>query len=270
VLTVYWAPFWGARNQGEKLSASESAHLFGGLLQSLRAVEPQKPIFIDQFNVIDNTPGHEHNASLKPEEIAAFLPLAHCLMRAHRVPAYALWTWREYGESPLANPSFGYGLESWLATGKVELNALPSGDFEAVLAARAELTQVVPAERGRMPGIRGEPTEVCVDAVAEAGSVLSVSVLGMREPTVLRFQQDGLQRACVPVAPSTDPGGQQLRLIAGTKAIRLRNVQYVDHWQSGAVRDPAGQPGAILASIQRFNAEFLRAEAPARCAADGT
>lgn len=267
VLTVYWAPYWGAQNQGEKLSAEDSARLFGGMLKSVRAVEAQKPIFIDQFNVIDNTPGHEHNASLRPDALPAFLPLAHCLMRAHRVPAYALWTWREYGESPLANPSFGYGLESWESQGAVKLEALPGGDFEAVLGPQSELVQAIPAERGRMPGIRGEDTEVCVDAVAEAGSVLSVSVLGMHEPRVLRFAQDGRQRACVAVARATDPTGQRLRLIAGAKTIRLRNVQYVDHWQAGGVRDPAGQPGPYLQAFQRFNREFLQERAPARCEA---
>ena len=75
-------------------------------------------MFIDQLNVIDNTLGFEHNATLQSAALPAFMDGAYCAMRDAGVFGYAFWTTHDYAESPLYNPSFAYKLDGWsLATG---------------------------------------------------------------------------------------------------------------------------------------------------------
>lgn len=111
VLTIYWAPFWGAQNQGEELSADLALRLFRHLLAEVNEHSGHLPIFIDQFNVIDNTVGAEQNAVLRNADLASFMQGAHCAMRKAGVFGCGYWTVRNYAESPLFNPSFNYGLE---------------------------------------------------------------------------------------------------------------------------------------------------------------
>lgn len=273
-LTVYWAPFWGALNQGEKLTAERSLALLDTLLGELGA-DGQRRLFVDQFNFVDNTPGHEHNAVLRPEEIHGFLHRAVCVMRARGVAGYALWTSQDYAENPLHNPAFGYGLEGWRlerAGGPPEaaLEALPGGDFAVALAAGDRLSQHVPAKRGRlMQAGDGISDQVCLEADATAPATLRLQAgQGARVPLV--FDGRGLQRVCTAIEPVPVDGGLVFSVDVESGALRLRDVQLYDHVQYGGVYDLQGNPGPLHDSVRRMNRDFRAVPAPARCAAEGS
>jgi len=141
-VTIYWAPFWGADNQGEKLGAERSLALLQALLADVRGHTHGQPLFIDQFNVIDNSVGHEANAALRADEIAPFLDRAVCTLKENGVMGYAFWTGQDYAENPLYNPAFGYGLDGWSWQGpgaaRQALEAMPMGDFQLRLHAGEE------------------------------------------------------------------------------------------------------------------------------------
>ena len=103
-LTIYWAPFWGALNRGEQLPAARSLELLDALLRQ-SAEKSGRPLFIDQFNFVDNTPGHEHNAVIRPEEIPAFLHDAVCTMKRHDVLGYAIRATRASGSNKASSSS---------------------------------------------------------------------------------------------------------------------------------------------------------------------
>lgn len=265
-LTLYWAPYWGALNQGEQLPATRSLELLDAMLAQV-AGKTDAPVFIDQFNVVDNTPGHEHNAVIRPEETAAFLHASVCTMKRRGVLGYGYWTTRDYAESPLHNPAFGYGLEGWTlqrAQGEPAraLEALPSGDFQLAFAAGDHLAQSIPPRRGRLPradDARADRT--CVEAEVRVPGVIEVSAGGKRVP--LRFDSTGLQRRCADLAPEPGAEGLAFDVQARSGEFALRDLSLFDHVQYGGLYDLDGRPAALLEPVQRMNRDF-RGDA-ARC-----
>lgn len=258
-LTIYWAPYWGALNQGEQLPAARSLALLDAMLA--RFGEAGRPMFIDQFNVVDNTPGHEHNAVLRPEDTAAFLHAAVCTMAAHPVSGYGLWTTRDYAESPLHNPAFGYGLEGWTlaradgAAPRDAIEPLASGDFLLAFGPGDLLTQAVPPRRGRLPrGGDALRDRVCVEADVREPGVLQARAGG--EAVALAFDATGVQRRCAAISPEPGDAGLVFELRAGPGRFGLREVQLFDHVQYGGLYDLHGRPGPLLEPVRRMNRDF--------------
>lgn len=265
---IYWAPFWGAANQGEQLPASRALELFDALLAQSAERSGGRPVFVDQFNVVDNTPGYEHNAIIRPAEVPAFLHAVACTMKARDVLGYGWWTTRDYAESPLHNPAFGYGLEGWTlaradgAAPESALEGLPSGDFQLALRAGDTLAQQVPPRRGRLPRAGDAlPDRACVEAEVREPGTLSLSAGG--DAVALAFDAPGRQRRCAGLAPMPGEDGLPVRLRLASGALALREVQVFDHVQYGGLYDLEGQPGPVLEPLRRLNRDF-RAGA-ARC-----
>jgi len=268
-VTFYWAPFWGALNQGEQLTADRSLVLFETLLRETSR-DGERRLFLDQFNFVDNTPGYEHNAVLRPEEIATFLHRSVCVMKAGGVAGYALWTARDYAENPLHNPSFGYGLEGWQldrreGAAEKALQALPSGDFAVALAAGDRLSQRVPAKHGRM--MRADDAmsdQVCLEADAAAPATLQLKA-GNGAPMTMVFDGAGRQRVCGVIEPVATDGDLPFSITVQQGALQLRDVQLFDHVQYGGVYDLQGTPGPLHDAVRGMNRDFRAEPAPARC-----
>lgn len=279
LLTIYWAPFWGAANQGEQLTAARSLELLDVLLREARE-RGGKALFVDQFNFVDNTPGHETNAVLAPAEIPSFLHRAVCTLREGGVAAVGIWTARDYAESPLHNPAFGYGLESWTvreaagaagdaaadALRVAALEALPAGDFQVRMRPGRTLAQRIPARHGRMPRAGDRLSDrLCVLADVRSPGALSASAGG--DAVTLAFAGPGLQRACTGIAPAPDGDGLDLALTLTAGDLAIHDVQLFDHVQYGGLRELDGAPGPLLEPMRRFAADFRAEPAPPRCAA---
>jgi hypothetical protein len=266
-LTIYWAPFWGADNQGEQLPATRSLALLDALLARSQRMSAS-PLFIDQFNFVDNTVGHGHNAVIRPGETADFLHGAVCVLKRRDVLGYGIWTVRDYAESPLYNPAFGYGLDGWrleTAAGAPQqaLDGLASGDFQLRLVAGDRLAQhVAPKQRGRLPRAGDSlPDRVCVEAeVRTPGVLLARAGAG---PAMLRFDGSGLQRRCADIVAQPDDAGLAFALELRDGELALREAMLFDHVQYGGIRDLDGRPGPLLEAVRRMNRDF-RAGA-ARC-----
>lgn len=270
VLTIYWAPFWGAQNQGEQLRAKQSLALLEHLLDSVGTVT-KLPIFIDQLNFMDNTPGFENNAVIRSDELPAFLAEAACLLRAKKVRGYALWTGRDYRESPLLNPTFSYGLDGWVyapsALARNAVEALPSGDFQLRLKSDASLEQTITVERGRLLHADQRRDRMCVVALADQDSALEVQLGPTTPSSVLAFAASTRPRTvCADLTPTIDAGQQVLHIKVQRGNLALRDVQVFDHVQSGAVYDENGNALSLRDPVRAMNQAFLAQAPPARCA----
>ena len=223
---------------------------------------------------MDNTPGHESNAVLAPEQIPAFLHRAVCTLRTHDVVGYGYWTARDYAESPLHNPAFGYGLEGWTlqrtqGTPEAALQALPGGDFQLRLQPGDTLAQRVPPRHGRLPRT-GDAFDdrSCVEADVRAPGTLHVRAGG--EAAALHFDQTGLHTRCTALQPRPDADGLAVTLTLADGELALRSVQVFDHVQYGGLYDLHGAPGPLLEPMRRMNADFRAASLPARCEGDAS
>jgi hypothetical protein len=268
-LTIYWAPFWGARNEGEQLGADQSLHLLTVLLEEVAQNSGGRALFIDQFNVVDNTPGYERFAVLRRDEIPRFLSRAVCVMRANHVQGYGFWTTVDYRESPIYNPAFGYGLDGWSlqrASGdaRAALEALPDGDFQLRLGAHDQLSQEIPAERGRLPKEGALPSKICIEAMVRKAARLSVRA-GDGPAVALEFPATGRRQVCAAIAPRPTADRLDLRIVAERGDVALRSVQLFDHVEYGGLYDADRRPGPLLPMVRRMNRDFLAEPAPARC-----
>jgi hypothetical protein len=273
-IALYWAPFWGAQNQGEQLDAGQALGLFNSLLAKVRQHSGGLPMFIDQLNVIDNTLGFEHNAKLQSAALPAFMDGAYCAMRDAGVFGYAFWTTQDYAESPLYNPSFSYRLDGWKlsvadgAESESRLQARPSGDFDLRMSPGDRLRQIIPERRGRLPTTNAEEhlsAHVCVSARAGARAVVEVSAGGT--PVRLRLGTSA-RRACSKI-PTRSGNGTELDLeihdVSGTAL--LTNVMLYDHIQQGGLYQFDGKEGVLLAPIRELNRHFAQRLEPGECQA---
>jgi len=272
VIALYWAPFWGARNEGETLDAGQSLRLFGRLLDDVRDHSGGLPMFIDQLNIIDNTLGFERNATLQPSAYAAFTSGALCAMRKAEVFGYAYWTSSDYAESPLYNPAFAYGMDGWtLATADGtpaarRLQERPSGDFDLRLLAGDRLSQIIPARRGRFPGRRDQgplPARICI--TPRAPSTAEIEATAGAAPVHLALA-GAAARTCADIAtaPAGDNLELSLRLLAGSAD--LTDVMLFDHVQQGGLHGFGGEDGVLLGPLRSLNRDFTDgARAQAAC-----
>lgn len=292
VVTAYFNPYWGARNEGDVISPDEALRNLATLLRGLRRAVGGKRIFFDQFNFVDSTPAFRHNSRLAGEpEIATFLTRALGLLREQSL-GYALWSLDAYEANVLRNARFERGLAGWqrgegaegseaapgtgaggdtasgasaradAASGaRVQLDPATRDHF-ATLAPGASLAQAVRA--GWNPGVATPdvPYTVRLRARSAGGGTLEV-----------RYRADGADDASTvaqPVVPG--PAWQtfawqvpfapafRITLAArGDGAVDVDDVTVFNHVQEAALFDPLGRAlGRRPDVVAAANREWLR------------
>ncbi|WP_006788227.1 hypothetical protein [Thiorhodospira sibirica] len=113
----YFAPYIGARNEGEDVDALT---LVGRLQFALNLMTENgrwPNLFVEQFNYIDNHPDTiATNAKISGEEVDKFIVGAAPLLLKHSV-GYGVWTTIDYLDNVVFNPRFQLGLEGWESAG---------------------------------------------------------------------------------------------------------------------------------------------------------
>lgn len=260
-MSLYWAPFWGAENRGETLSAERAAELFTTLLAEAVAGSGGSPLFVDQFNVIDNTLGHAHNATLATEALPDFMTRAGCALHRAKALGYGYWSVYDYAESPLYNPTFGYGLDGWrLATGdrtpvSTRLHPLDSGDQQLRLISGDRLSQTIPTTRGRLPRHdSGLDNQVCIHAETDTGADIRLSAGG--DAVTLRLPAGHCGEACTAIAPTPDARGLELTLTLDQGRASLNAIALFDHVQTGGIHDRHRQALPLREPLLALNRRF--------------
>ena len=109
---TYWAPFWGAQNNGEKLSVKQALHNFKYFLNYITNNGKSINHVIEQFNFTDNTPYFPNNATMNDEDIPEFLINSIPLLKKYST-GYGVWAYHDYADNALYNSSFEFGLDGW-------------------------------------------------------------------------------------------------------------------------------------------------------------
>ena len=189
---------------------------------------------------------------------------AFCAMRNAGVFGYAYWTTQDYAESPLFNPSFGYGLDGWhliTADGsdpERHLIKQPSNDFSLRLAAGDVLRQSIPARRGRLPTTSAEAhlaVKICV--TAHAGEAASVEAMAGAAPVQLTISS-AVERVCSSIATRAKDSNLELKIRGVSGRVDLTGVQLFDHVQEGGLYGIDGKEGVLLPQLRKLNERFAR------------
>ena len=142
---MYGVPI-GHLNEGERLEAAEAAAKSEEMLDSVLAHTDGKRLYIEQFLYMDNTPGFEHNAQVKDDQVDEYLLLMADILKP-RIMGYGVWTYRDYGNNLLYNPQFALGEAGWQLEGGAQVVSY-NGSPQAELPPGGRIANAVANEGG--------------------------------------------------------------------------------------------------------------------------
>ena len=247
----YWAPFMGARNEGEALDAQEALTSLETMLDDTGDQGRCLGQVIEQFNFIDDTRQYVGtHAEIAPDQIAPFLDAAAPLLAA-RSGGYGLWAARDYRCNVLYNAAFLADLRGW------------------ELAAARPSRRGVSLERGGRvvqrikPGIPWVPRMHPFESItleADCGFLASLAARGLRARlnggpwTVLQRRGAGVLGAELPVDFDTiRTRGLHFEIENQGGPVELRRLQLYHLVYRVGVTEPRGRPGPHARAIRRFN-----------------
>lgn len=244
--TIYWSPAMGGMNQGEQLSPETAAERLQYVLEQVRAVAGDRPIFIDQLLVEDYTPGYENNGRMDPDDIPRFLKLAAPVLRAY-AHGYALWTWKDYAHNAIPSPDFSFDGGRWTYTPGVQPDPAPGLELDAGEGLRREFA----IGEFHAPGGPGE-ADLCVVAQVEGdagGAPPAVTLqLGGDAGTTAKLPASG-ERECVTVGVSNPT---ELGLTADGD-LSIEHMSFSGFTQPIGIRDLDGTPKPVARAWRTLN-----------------
>lgn len=113
--TMYGIPM-GCENVGEKISYEEALGHTEYILSGLMEKNGGKPVYVEQFLYMDNTPQFSYNAQIKEEEVGSYLETVSGILLKYS-KGYGVWTYRDYRNNMLYNAQFALSDKGWTVSG---------------------------------------------------------------------------------------------------------------------------------------------------------
>jgi hypothetical protein len=248
---AYWAPYYGSRNNGEKLTSSEAIGRLRFMLDHLNA-GISSPVVIEQFNFVDNTLAHSRNAQLADDEVEKFLGNVVDVLK-ESTGGYGIWAYRDYRENLLFNGTFQRGLEDWDAPQE----SMPMGAGGVRLLAGQRLKKIFsPAVRAQSPYALYQDFTLELDLVGDSAAAVSISVNGVEIGTL----QSGTNKILVIPKQSINWDRTTIDVIAAGVVVVSR-VAFYGYVQHGGIYDRFGKPDRYLPAIRALNHSLSTAKA---------
>ncbi len=246
---TYWAPFWGAENRGELLSAEQALNNFHYLLKV--ASDDGKNInhVVEQFNFYDNTVHYPNNANIKPDEIEAFLIGAAPLLKQYS-RGFGVWAYRDYHDNAILNGSFEMGTEGWQIDGLAEIKT-EQQDQSLHMQTSSSITQkFLPDKRLKLLKAYQDIT-ICM--VADADAVIEIKIDGV----MLKEWQVQPAQNCTQV--SAEPFKLRVPLLFTIQArsdVLIDEIKLYGFTQVLGLYDSDGYPSEYISTYRQLNALF--------------
>lgn len=139
--TMYGIPM-GCENKGERITAGDALEHTNYILSNLLSLNQGKPVFVEQFLFMDNTPKFSYNAQIIEDEIDDYLESVSGTLLQHTA-GYGIWTYRDYVNNMIYNNGFSLDSLGWDVNGEVEFEQI--GDSTVCHVNRGDmLEQIVP------------------------------------------------------------------------------------------------------------------------------
>ncbi|KAA3645923.1 MAG: hypothetical protein DWP95_03875 [Proteobacteria bacterium] len=246
---TYWAPFWGAKNQGELLTADEAVEKFDYFLNYVTGDGINNNHVIEQFNFTDNTPYFPNNANIKPDEVNNFLVKAAPLLK-QKSSGYGLWAYRDYADNLFYNAYFEQGLHGWQHNEQVGIQAI-NGDNHVHIKAGGFIEQSMIISDRVMWAVSYENMSFCYQG-HKAGEV----VITVNDEQVVQLKTEtGRQCHLMPAELFKKHLKGKIRIQALNDVI-MDEVKIYGFIQELGVYDHFGQPGPYLEGVRQLNKEL--------------
>jgi len=251
----YWGAYYGAKNQGELLSAPEALRHFEYMLNEVSDHGNNINHVVEQFNFADNTPGFVgRHAQIENGELPAFLEGAAQLLK-QKSRGYGLWAYRDYVDSAIYNSSFELGLHGWDIQGEVTATENTDGDQALHMQPKATISQTfAPFERFAGLG-SSERLTFCANFKLLAGPVQITLLLNGLTLAVLEISET--EQACVGMEARAIKQSKVVFSVLTDADILIDDLRLYSFVQVLGVYDENGQPGPVRDLIVRLNTDWL-------------
>ncbi|MEM1411547.1 MAG: hypothetical protein AAGH19_04240 [Pseudomonadota bacterium] len=243
--TVYWAPAMGGQNQGETLTPEQAVDRLAYLMNRLRSVTGDRPIFIDQFLVEDFTPGFEMNGRLERDAVPEFLERAQPVLES-LTGGYALWTWQDYAHNAVASPDFSTLRGNWEGA-KVDDDDASGYPF----LAGERLQRGFGIHEFHAPG-GPETATLCLTGTVDGDTAPDVLVVSNEPQQRIELDVTGAGEACV------DLDVQPLTTVAleAMSDVDLLDVSFSGFIQPTGIYTIDGEPKPVAAAWKALNLDL--------------
>jgi hypothetical protein len=250
---MYFSPYIGDTSSARVETAQQALAALKTTLSFTRARAGNRPLFIFEYEIVSNSPEVATNPALPASEVPPFILASSPILRQY-TSGYSLWTYHDYTQSPLYNPSFSLGTDDWTVAGSASPVTTPAGSSLS-LGANASVSQTFPL--GYLEGNPGNQTTVSLSASALTSSPTTLHVSLARAPTQSITVRPGQQTytAQFPTSAVLSGGNGQLSITA-TAPSSITNVQVFNFTQLGDVYGADGTPGVAAAPLRTLNQQL--------------
>jgi len=239
--TIYYTQAIGAQNNYDYQSAKDTLLLLDHTLYNVKKYTDKNKLFVDQFIWFDNTPGFEKNTKIYENEIDSFLH-GSCIFLKKYTSGYGIWTYRNYFENIVYNPSFSVGTVGWLTNGKTNLheNAL-------ILEQGSSVSQKIPQRFAHLVD-----TPVTMQFFAKANSLTADMSIEIGDKRYTKHVTDS-DSIHVLQLPMNDLNNRNISFEVLNGSITLTDVKVYNHVQNGNIYNIDWEPLESLNSIHQLN-----------------
>ena len=241
-LAVYFAPFMFSANAGDEIGADEALGKLNGFIYRTRQLSGARPLFIDQFNFIDNTVGFERNTKISPAAIPEFLVRAGDVIR-EKTRGYALWSHKDYIMTPLYNASFERGLKGWTCDLNNDDHAILRDDRQDSWLRLRAGDSVSQMFRWNTPGQLKVYLQACPE---KTDRECRLRVASNVDSKVVPVSGGGC--LCVELA-----GGTEIAIGCESGSILVDNVKIAGHAQLNGLYDAFGRERDYAPAVREMN-----------------
>lgn len=248
---TYWAPFWGADNQGEKLSLKQALFNFEYFLNYITDNGKSTNHVIEQFNFTDNTPYFPNNASLNETDVAEFLELSAPLIKKYS-SGYGVWAYRDYADNALYNASFEMGLDGWEIQGEAKLLET-KGDNLIVLGKGSSISQSYNPHARHMLAISYNQLSLCLYSatLGELDVYMNQNLVAQaildKGDNCIEFESEKFIKA----------DQVEFKIVAKTN-LTIDEIKLYGFVQKLGMYDEFNKPGSHLNAVKQLNVELSK------------
>jgi hypothetical protein len=251
---MYFEPYMNDPSTTKVETVPQALAALQTTLSSTHARSGGLPLYIFEFEIVSNSPVISSASGLPSTQVPQFVLGSAPLLHKYTI-GYSLWTYRDYNQSPLYNPSFSLGTTGWTTSGSATPSSSSTGSSLS-LAANASVGQKFNV--GDLAGPAGNTVTVSFTASAPAGSSATVRVNVAGAATQSVTVQGGPQTYQLQFPGSAFPNGTpsgQLS-IATTAPATISDVQLYNFTQFGDVYSTTGAPEAAAAPLVTLNRQL--------------
>lgn len=184
---IMYKPTQGVGIPDNKLSGKEALSALKKWLKGIYRKNGKKPIFIDQFLFVDNTPGFSEEEIIEDAKLDWYLRNCSTVLKQYTA-GYGVWAYKEYGNNLLYNPQFANSLEGWETSGDVECFESDDNGISLQMSKGSEIYQFVPSWHKT---IQTEDNTYILSFKYKAGKEGTVDIFVGGQKETVQVQGDG-------------------------------------------------------------------------------